>query len=108
MLTRAAKNCTILLYNKKRSETMEAVTYSNFRQNLKSVMRRVNDDAERLIVTSNDGSNIVVMSQDDYNSWQETLYLMSSEANRERLNRSIQSLENGGGVVRELNEVKDD
>ncbi|MDR1568502.1 MAG: type II toxin-antitoxin system prevent-host-death family antitoxin [Streptococcaceae bacterium] len=87
---------------------MEAVTYSNFRQNLKSVMRRVNDDAERLIVTSNDGSNIVVMSQDDYNSWQETLYLMSSEANRERLNRSIQSLENGGGVVRELNEVKDD
>ena len=31
---------------------MEAVAYSNFRQNLRSYMKQVNEDAETLIVTS--------------------------------------------------------
>ena len=33
---------------------MGAVTYSNFRQNLRSYMKQVNEDAETLIVTSKD------------------------------------------------------
>jgi len=39
---------------------MEAVAYSNFRQNLRSYMKQVNEDAETLIVTSKDVEDTVV------------------------------------------------
>ncbi|HJF79960.1 MAG TPA: type II toxin-antitoxin system Phd/YefM family antitoxin [Enterococcus cecorum] len=50
-------------------------SYSNFRQNLRTLMRKVNKDAERLVVTTDDGSDIVLMGKADYDSWQELLYL---------------------------------
>ena len=50
-------------------------SYSNFHQNLRTLMKKVNKDAERLVVTTDDGSDIVVMGKAVYDSWQETLYL---------------------------------
>ena len=47
----------------------QAVAYSNFRANLKTYMRRVNEDADTLLVTNADPEdNVVVMSADDYDS----------------------------------------
>jgi antitoxin YefM len=71
---------------------MESVAYSNFRQNLRLFINKVNDNAERLTVTTNDNQNIVVMSETDYNAWMETLYLMSSKTNRERVDVAINQL----------------
>ena len=52
----------------------QAVAYSNFRANLKTYMRRVNEDADTLLVTNaNPEDNVVVMSADDYDSLMETL-----------------------------------
>lgn len=46
-----------------------AVTYTNFRKDLKSYLRRVNDDADMLLVTNRDPhDNVVVMSADGYDS----------------------------------------
>ena len=73
---------------------MEAVTYSKFRQNLRGLMRKINDDSERLVVTTNDDTDIVVLSKDDYDSWQETFYLMQSKLNRNRLDEAISDVEN--------------
>ena len=84
---------------------MEAVAYSNFRQNLRSFMRKVNDDAERVVVTTNDNSDIVVMSKTDYDSWMETFYLMRSPENKRRIDEAIEQLENGLGTIHELIEV---
>ena len=53
-----------------------AVTYTNFRKDLKSYLRRVNDDADMLLVTNRDPhDNVVVMSADDYDSLMETLHV---------------------------------
>lgn len=58
---------------------MEAVAYSNFRQNLRSYMKQVNEDAETLIVTSKDVEDtVVVLSKRDYDSMQETLRTLSN------------------------------
>ena len=38
-------------------------------------MKEVNDDVQRVVVTSDDESDIVLMGKADYESWQETLYL---------------------------------
>jgi len=65
-------------------------------------MKKINEDAVRMVVTANDNSNIVVMSQDDYNAWAETFYLMSSPANRRRIDESIAQLEKGLGKEREF------
>ena len=81
---------------------MESVSYSNFRQNLRTIMRKVNDDAQRLVVTTNDGSDIVVMGKADYDSWQETLHLMQSKVNRQRLDESVIETENSLQNLKEI------
>lgn len=81
---------------------MEAVTYSKFRQNLRGLMRQINDDAERLVVTTNDNTDVVVLSKSDYDSWQETLYLMQSKINRNRLDEAISDVEHSLGNLREM------
>ncbi len=53
------------------------------------MLDRVVDDADVTIITRRDAGDVVVMSLDTWNSWRETLYLMSSPANARRLNESI-------------------
>ncbi len=38
-------------------------------------MTKVNDDSDMVTVTSTDDKNVVIMSESDYNSMMETLYL---------------------------------
>ncbi|MEQ3451810.1 hypothetical protein ABM133_05265 [Enterococcus cecorum] len=38
-------------------------------------MKKVNDDVQRVVVTTNDESDIEVMGKAVYDSWQEILYL---------------------------------
>ncbi|OTN86690.1 MULTISPECIES: type II toxin-antitoxin system Phd/YefM family antitoxin [Enterococcus] len=81
---------------------MEAVTYSNFRQNLRGLMRQINDDSERLVVTTNDNTDVVVLSKSDYDSWQETFYLMQSKLNRTRLDDAITDVERSLSNLKEF------
>jgi antitoxin YefM len=41
------------------------------------------------------GKNVVVMSLDEYNSFKETIYLTSTNANRKRLDSAIEEMEKG-------------
>lgn len=50
-------------------------SYSNFHQNLQTLMIKVNDDVQRVVVTTNDESDIEVMGKAVYESWQGILYL---------------------------------
>jgi len=101
LLTQKNFHCTIALYNE-RGGIMEAVTYSNFRQNLRRLMRQINDDAERLVVTTNDNTDVVVLSKADYDAWQETFYLMQSKLNRTRLDDAITDVENSLSNLKEF------
>ena len=54
---------------------MEAVVYSNFRNNLKHYMKKVNDEYEPLmVVNKNPDENIVVLSKKNWDSIQETRF----------------------------------
>ncbi|TLF38918.1 type II toxin-antitoxin system Phd/YefM family antitoxin [Lacticaseibacillus zeae] len=58
---------------------MDATSYSNFRQHLKDYMKRVNEDATPLLVTSKDPEDtIVVMSKRDFDANEETMYLLNN------------------------------
>ncbi len=80
-----------------------AISYSEIRQNLKMSFDKVCQDHEPLLVTRKNGENIVVISEDDFRSLQETAYLCQSPKNLERL---LQALGRKGGKT--LQEVKDE
>jgi antitoxin YefM len=85
---------------------MQTVSYTKARNNLAKEMDRVNLDHDYTVITRSNQKSVVLMSLEDFESWQETSYLLSSPANAKRLIRSIEQLDEGGGQVREL--LKDD
>jgi antitoxin YefM len=81
---------------------MNALTYTHTRQHFAEVMRQVNDNHEPVVVTSQRGKPIVIMSLDDYQSLEETAYLLRNPVGAKRLLASVEELRNDGGLVREL------
>jgi antitoxin YefM len=81
---------------------MNALTYTHTRQHFAEVMRQVNDNHEPVVVTSQRGAPVVIMSLDDYQSLEETAYLLRSPVGARRLLESVEELRNGGGLAREL------
>lgn len=84
---------------------MEITTYSNFRQNLKAFLDKVFDSKSPVFVTRSNGEDVVVISKDEYEGMQETLHLLSSPKNAQRLKESIDEYNKGGGQERELIEA---
>ena len=74
---------------------MTAITYTAARENLATTMDRVCSDHDPVIITRNRDQAVVMLSLDDYESLQETAYLLRSPANTKRLLASIDSLNKG-------------
>lgn len=81
---------------------MDVLSYSDTRANLKEVMDRVVADRAPVVVTRKRGESVVMVSLADWNAMEETLHLMSSPANAQRLRESIRELDAGGGSERDL------
>ena len=81
---------------------MQAISYSEARENLKSVIDRVVADHTPIAITRQRGEGAVLVSESDWASIEETLYLLRSPANAERLLEAIRGLENGEGEEHEL------
>ena len=81
---------------------MKAITYTLARQNLARTMDKVCDDRSPIIVTRKSSNSVVIMSLEDYESLEETAYLLRSPKNTKRLLESIAQLENGKGHEKEL------
>ena len=72
---------------------MQTVFYSNARNNLREIIDRVCDDFDEYTITTKDNKSAVILSYDEYNAMQETLYLLSSKNNRDRLNEAVEQIE---------------
>lgn len=81
---------------------MDTVSYTAFRNHLASTLDKVNDDHKPVLVTRQNGKPAVVLSLEDFMSYEETAHLMASSKNVARLNKAITQLETGKGVKREL------
>ncbi|PCI95505.1 MAG: type II toxin-antitoxin system prevent-host-death family antitoxin [Flavobacteriales bacterium] len=85
---------------------MEITTYTNFRKNLKSFLDNVFLNHNPLFVTRTNGEDVVVLSQSDYNSMQESLYLLGNPNNAKFLNESIKEVGEGKTVKYSFSELK--
>ncbi|MBM9616285.1 type II toxin-antitoxin system prevent-host-death family antitoxin [Desulfobulbus rhabdoformis] len=81
---------------------MRVVNFSEARNNLKTVLNQVVDDADYTIITRRDSEDAVVMSLETFNSFMETFYLLRSPANAAHLTKSIQQFKNGKVQARDL------
>jgi len=73
---------------------MEAISYTKARNTLSGVMEQVCQDHVPVVITRQKQSSVVIISLEDYNSINETLYLMKSPKNAERLNQAVDDLAN--------------
>ncbi len=81
---------------------MQAVTSQDAERNLPRLIEQILADAEPRIVVTDKGEQVVIMPLDEFNSWKETLSLLSSPANAAHLRRSIAEAESGLAASREL------
>ena len=74
---------------------MKVVNYTDLRVNLKKWMDIVINDVEELIIKRKNNKDLVLISQDEYNSLKETSYLLSGK-NRDVLIQSLKEAKSGG------------
>lgn len=65
------------------------VTYTDFRERLAAYMDQVWHSHAPLHVTRQGGRAVVVISEEEFDGWMETLHLLRSPANARRLLQSI-------------------
>jgi antitoxin YefM len=81
---------------------MIAANYTEFRISLKKYLDRVEESNETLIIKRGSGKGTVLISLDEYNSIMETVHLLSSKTNSDRLYESIQQMKEGKVVSKGL------
>lgn len=81
---------------------MRTISYSEARQNLSATMMKTVEDRAPVLITRQNGEACVLMSLEEYNSLEETAYLLRSPANARRLMDSIESLKNGQSIEKDI------
>ena len=81
---------------------MIAANFTEFRTNLKDYLDSVENDQEMLIVKRKTGKGAIVISLTEYNAIMETMHLLSSKKNADRLYESIQQMKSGDTVSQGL------
>jgi len=81
---------------------MNATTVNEAENNLDRLIEQVTADAEPTIICGDQGQKAVLLSLDEFNSWQETLYLLANPANAAHLRQAIAEAKAGKTVGQEL------
>ena len=83
---------------------MKVLSYTAFRRTLAKTMEKVCDDHEPIVITRKSEGAVVMLSLEDYESLEETTYVLRSPKNVKRLVESISQLELGKGLEKALQE----
>ena len=81
---------------------MTAMTYSSVREQFTKTIDTAVNNHTPILITRRNGGNAVLISEEDFRSYEETAYLMQSSANAIRLNSAIDALRSGQGIEKEL------
>jgi antitoxin YefM len=81
---------------------MQVTTVSDFRKDIKSYLDKVVKNVEALIINRGKGSDVVVISLQEYNSLMATSHELSSRKNELRLDSAIEKLKKGETFDKDL------
>jgi len=83
---------------------MKALSYTALRNTLAKTMEKVCDNHEPIVITRKSKGAVIMLSLEDYESFEETTYLLRSPENVKQLFESISQLEEGKGLEKDLDE----
>jgi antitoxin YefM len=81
---------------------MKTLSYSALRNNLAKAIDQVTEDHAPILITRQKGTPAVLISLEDFESWQETAYLMRTPANAAHLRRGVAQVKAGKTRRRKL------
>ncbi|PYF80516.1 MULTISPECIES: type II toxin-antitoxin system Phd/YefM family antitoxin [Marinomonas] len=87
---------------------MDSISVNKFRDNLKSVVENVINQHEPVKVTRRSGEDFVVISAEDWEREQESLYVLQNKGLTQQISESIETHAQGKGrqaTDGELNEI---
>ena len=87
---------------------MDTISVNKFRDNMKSVVEEVINRHEPLKVTRRAGDAFVVISADDWEREQETLYILQNQNLMQQIARSLETHNSGKGYIpteEQINEI---
>ena len=74
---------------------MNIVNFTDFRNNLKVNLDKVSEDKDVVIISRSKDKNVVILPLSEYNSLIETIHLMQTEKNRNRIDEALQEMAKG-------------
>ena len=74
---------------------MTAISLNDAKESLERIINQVINDDEPAILCTESGEQVVVLPLDEFNSWKETICLLSNPANAAHLRKSIQEARAG-------------
>ncbi len=81
---------------------MNTITVKQAEKDFREIIKRSFENIEPTIVVNEEGQSVVVLSLDEFNAWQETLYLLSAPANAAHLRQSIAEDKSGSDGAKVL------
>lgn len=85
---------------------MKQVTYSEARQNLSDIINLVYNDSVPVYIQRKNGSRVVILNADDYESMSETAYLSQNPANLKHLQKAISDIDQRKNI-RKIHDIQD-
>lgn len=79
---------------------MEIISYTKARNNFSDVMNQVCENHTPITIYRQESKPVVLMSLEDYNSIEETMYLLSTPNNTKQLYDAIDDLKNDRNFIK--------
>ncbi|MCK6620748.1 MAG: type II toxin-antitoxin system prevent-host-death family antitoxin [Calditrichaceae bacterium] len=74
---------------------MTTISYTELRDNIEAILKKLSESDEPIKITRKGSTPFVLMSLKDYESLKETLHLLRSPENAERLRRAEEDFQAG-------------
>ena len=87
---------------------MRTANYTDLRANLKGYIDSVIDDCDTVLINRGNGTGVVMISLDEYNSLKETKYLMSSPDTMKAIHKGEEDIKNGNSISQNEGESIED
>jgi antitoxin YefM len=84
---------------------MKVTTYTQIRNNFAKIMNQICEDHAPMLITRQNANPVVMMSLEDYNAIEETLYLFRSPKNAVRLMKALSDLRDKKSLKKKLIEA---
>ena len=81
---------------------MQTISYTDARNQLAGLMENASRNREPITITRNGSGKVVLVAAEEYAAMEETLHLLSTPANAERIRQGLADYTHGGLQTGEL------